>query len=39
MWALAFRDQIHEDPIVATVQDPTSYLVGVLVGLTLYAAL
>ena len=39
MWLLAFRDQIHEDPIVATVRDPTSYLVGALVGLTLYAAL
>ena len=39
MWLLAFRDQIHEDPIVATVRDPTSYVVGVLVGLTLYAAL
>jgi 4-hydroxybenzoate polyprenyltransferase len=39
MWLLAFRDRIHEDPIVATVRDPTSYLVGVLVGLTLYAAL
>jgi 4-hydroxybenzoate polyprenyltransferase len=39
MWLLAYRDQIHEDPIVATVRDPTSYLVGLLVGLTLYAAL
>jgi 4-hydroxybenzoate polyprenyltransferase len=39
MWLLAYRDQIHEDPIVATVRDPTSYLVGALVGLTLYAAL
>jgi 4-hydroxybenzoate polyprenyltransferase len=39
MWLLAFRDQIHEDPIVATVRDPTSYLVGALVGLTLFAAL
>lgn len=39
MWLLAFRDQIHEDPIVATVRDPTSYVVGALVGLTLYVAL
>ncbi len=39
MWLLAFRDQIHEDPIVATVRDPASYLVGALVGLVLFSAL
>jgi 4-hydroxybenzoate polyprenyltransferase len=39
MWLLAYRDEIHEDPIVATVRDSTSYVVGALVALTLYAAL
>ncbi|MEO7986963.1 MAG: UbiA family prenyltransferase [Gemmatimonadales bacterium] len=39
MWLLAFRGRIHDDPIVATVRDPTSYLVAVLVALTLYTAL
>lgn len=39
MWLLAHRGQIHEDPIVATARDPSSYVVGLLVGLVLYAAL
>lgn len=39
MWLLAFRDRIHDDPIVATVRDPASYLIGLLVGLVLFAAL
>ena len=39
MWLLAYRGQIHEDPIVATVRDPVSYLLGVLVALVLTLAL
>jgi 4-hydroxybenzoate polyprenyltransferase len=39
MWLLAHRGQIHDDPIVATVRDPVSYLLGALVGLVLSMAL
>ena len=39
MWLLAYRGQIHEDPIVAAAHDPSSYVVGLLVLLVLYAAL
>ncbi len=39
MWLLAHRGRIHDDPIVATVRDPVSYLIGALVGVILYAAL
>jgi hypothetical protein len=39
MWLLAHRGRIHEDPIVAATRDPTSYAVGGLVLLVLYAAL
>lgn len=39
MWLLAHRGEIHEDPIVASARDPSSYIVGALVGLVLYAAL
>jgi len=39
LWLLAYRGEIDEDPIVATVRDPASYAVGVLVALVLYAAL
>jgi 4-hydroxybenzoate polyprenyltransferase len=39
MWLLANRGQIHEDPIVASARDPSSYAVGALVLLVLYAAL
>jgi len=38
MWLKAYRGQIHEDPIVATVRDPVSYLLGVLVALVLLLA-
>lgn len=38
MWLSAYRGQIHEDPIVATVRDPVSYLVGMLVGMIVIAA-
>jgi hypothetical protein len=39
MWLLAHRGKIHDDPIVATVRDPTSYLIGLLVALVMYLAL
>jgi 4-hydroxybenzoate polyprenyltransferase len=39
MWLRAYRGQIHEDPIVAAVRDPLSYLMGALMGLIMYAAL
>jgi 4-hydroxybenzoate polyprenyltransferase len=39
MWLLAHRGRIHEDPIVATARDPSSYVVGAMVLLVLYAAL
>jgi 4-hydroxybenzoate polyprenyltransferase len=39
LWLLAHRGQIHEDPIVASARDPSSYIVGALVLLVLYAAL
>ena len=39
MWLLAHRGQIHEDPIVASARDPSSYVVGALVLLVLYSAL
>jgi 4-hydroxybenzoate polyprenyltransferase len=39
MWLRAYRGQVDEDPIVATVRDPSSYVVGALVALVLYAAL
>jgi 4-hydroxybenzoate polyprenyltransferase len=38
MWLLAHRGRIDQDPIVATVRDPVSYVVGALVALVLYAA-
>jgi len=39
MWLLAHRGRIHDDPIVATVRDPASYVLGVLVALVMYLAL
>lgn len=39
MWLLAHRGRIHEDPIVATVRDPGSYVTGALLALVLYLAL
>lgn len=39
MWLLAHRGQIHDDPIVATVRDPASYVLGALVGLVMLLAL
>lgn len=39
MWLLAHRGRIADDPIVATVRDPASYAVGLLVAVVLLAAL
>jgi 4-hydroxybenzoate polyprenyltransferase len=39
MWLLAHRGKIHDDPIVATVRDPASYIIGLLVVLVMYLAL
>jgi 4-hydroxybenzoate polyprenyltransferase len=39
LWLFAHRGRINEDPIVAAARDPSSYVVGVLVLLVLYAAL
>jgi hypothetical protein len=38
MWLLAHRGRIDQDPIVATVRDPVSYVSGALVALVLFAA-
>lgn len=38
MWLLAYRGRLDEDPIVATLRDPASYVVGALVALVLLAA-
>jgi hypothetical protein len=38
MWMLAHRGQIDQDPIVAAVRDPASYVIGALVALILYIA-
>lgn len=39
MWFLAHRGKIDEDPILETVRDRLSYVVGALVGVVLLAAL
>jgi 4-hydroxybenzoate polyprenyltransferase len=39
MWLMAHRGRIFDDPIVASVRDPASYLLGALVALVLYFAL
>ena len=36
MWMLAHRGKIDQDPIVAAVRDPASYVIGALVGVILY---
>ena len=39
LWFRANRGEIHEDPIVAAVSDPVSYVVGLFVAITMIAAL
>ena len=38
VWLLAHRGQMDEDPIVFTVKDPTSYIVGIVVAAIIVAA-
>ena len=38
MWLLAYRGEVDEDPIVVTVRDPASYVVGALVAVVLLMA-
>ena len=38
VWLLAHRGEMHEDPIVFTVKDPASYIVGALVAAVIIAA-
>jgi len=38
MWFLAHRGRIREDPIVFTFKDPTSYVMGALVAITMALA-
>ena len=37
-WLLALRGQMHDDPVVFALKDRTSYLLGLLVGLSLLLA-
>jgi 4-hydroxybenzoate polyprenyltransferase len=38
VWLLAHRGRLHEDPVVFTVRDPVSYLVGALIAALIFAA-
>jgi 4-hydroxybenzoate polyprenyltransferase len=38
MWLLAHRGRLDQDPIVATLREPSSYILGALVAAILYAA-
>jgi 4-hydroxybenzoate polyprenyltransferase len=38
MWFLAHRGQIADDPIVVAAKDPSSYVVGALIALVIFAA-
>ena len=37
-WLLALRGQMHDDPVVFALKDRTSYLLGMVVGLSLLLA-
>lgn len=37
-WLLTVRNRIHDDPVVFALKDRTSYLLGLLVGLSLFLA-
>ncbi len=39
MWLLAFRGQMNEDPVLFAIRDRTSYIVSLLVAISLYLAL
>ena len=38
MWLLAYRGRVPEDPVVAAVRDPASYVAGAVVLAVLIAA-
>ena len=38
VWLLALRGQMHDDPVVFALKDRMSYLLGVIVGLSLLLA-
>jgi hypothetical protein len=38
MWMLGHRGLMNQDPIVAAVRDPASYVIGAIVALILYLA-
>jgi 4-hydroxybenzoate polyprenyltransferase/phosphoserine phosphatase len=38
VWLLAWRQELHEDPVVFALHDPASYAAGVLCGLVVFAA-
>jgi len=38
VWLLANRGEMHEDPIVFTVKDPASYIVGAVIAAVIMAA-
>jgi hypothetical protein len=38
MWMLGHRGRMNQDPIVAAVRDPASYVIGAIVALILYVA-
>lgn len=39
IWFLAHRDQMHDDPIVFTVKDRTSYIVGIIIFILVIGAM
>ncbi|MFP4527342.1 MAG: UbiA family prenyltransferase [Candidatus Kapaibacterium sp.] len=38
IWLLAHRDRMHDDPIVFTVKDKTSYAIGILIAILVIGA-
>ena len=39
MWLLAFRGQMNEDPVLFAIHDRNSYIVSILVSISIYLAL
>jgi len=39
MWLLAFRGQMNEDPVFYAIRDRTSYVVALIIAISLYLAL
>jgi 4-hydroxybenzoate polyprenyltransferase len=38
MWALTYRGSMHDDPVVATLKDPVSHAIGVVVAILIACA-